>query len=201
MDTSFVKIACGLLGNWCQGKPQQHLNSTGRQWVCRRPSESFPFFPGSQRASCSRENVPLIFCLRKWPFVAPTSKLLPDQPEDTGAQIPGRKGTDGFVTTLPSLLQNLASKTALGDYCLRFCKPPRAMAAVRAVTLEADHRACRVQVNPPGASLVDLGTEAAPAECSCRRSTNKLPPPNANSDLPSRFVELEISTYTHCHPL
>ena len=123
------------------------MNSTGRQWVCRRPSESFPFFPGSQRASCSRENIPLIFCLRKWPSAAPNSKLLPDQPEDTGAQIPGRKGTDGFVTTLPSPLQDLASKTALGDYCLRFCKPPREMAAVRAVTLEADHRACRVQVN------------------------------------------------------
>ena len=46
--------------------------------VCRRPSESFPFDPGSQRVSCCRENVPLLYCLRKRHLVASASELIPN---------------------------------------------------------------------------------------------------------------------------
>lgn len=52
---------------------------------------SFPFFPSSQRASCGRERKLFLFsCLRKQPFVAPTSKLRPRPTR-------GHRGLDSWV--------------------------------------------------------------------------------------------------------
>lgn len=128
------------------------------------------------------------------------SKLSSEPAQDIGAQVPGWKRIHGFLTTPPSFLQDLASNTELGDYCLRFSKPSKGDASCVGCDFGMRPQSLQSQVEPPSASLVHFGTQAAPAECSGRGSVNQLSPQTANSDFPNRFVKFEISIYTHPHP-